>query len=93
VTGGCRKVHNEELRDVNSSASIIRGINSGDVNSSASIIRGINSRRMKWARHVRRMGKKNACRLFIRKPGGKIPPGRQWRRWVDNIKMDLGEIG
>jgi hypothetical protein len=37
--------------------------------------------------------KKNAYRIFVGKPEGKRPPGRPRRRWVDNIKMDLREIG
>jgi hypothetical protein len=37
--------------------------------------------------------KKNACRIFVRKPKGKRPLGRPKRRRVDNIKMDLTEIG
>jgi hypothetical protein len=37
--------------------------------------------------------KKNAYRLLVRKPGGKRPLGRPKRRWVDNIRMDLGEVG
>jgi hypothetical protein len=37
--------------------------------------------------------KRNAYRLLVGKPEGKRPLGRQRRRWVDNIKMDLGEIG
>jgi hypothetical protein len=37
--------------------------------------------------------KKNAYRILVRKPEGKIPLGRQRRRWMDNIKMDLREIG
>jgi hypothetical protein len=36
---------------------------------------------------------KNAYRLFVGKPEGKIPLGRPRRRWVDNIKMDLREVG
>jgi hypothetical protein len=52
------------------------------------------SRRMRWAEHVARMGqKRNAYRLLLGKPEGKIPLGRSRRRWVDNIKMDLREIG
>jgi hypothetical protein len=35
----------------------------------------------------------NAYRLFVGKPEGKRQLGRQKREWVDNIKMDLGEIG
>jgi hypothetical protein len=49
---------------------------------------------MRWAGHVARMGeKRNAYRLLVGKPEGKIPLGRPRRRWVDNIKMDLLEIG
>jgi hypothetical protein len=79
VTGEWRKLHNEELRDLYSSPSIIRIIK---------------SRRMKWAGHVARMGeKRNAHRLLVGKPEGKKPLGRPRRRWVDNIRMDLGEVG
>jgi hypothetical protein len=40
------------------------------------------------------MGKKrNAYRLLVGKPEGKRPLGRPRRRWVDNIRMDLGEVG
>jgi hypothetical protein len=53
----------------------------------------IRSRMMIWAGHVARIGKKrNAYRLLVGKPEGKRPLGRARRRWVDNIKMDLGEI-
>jgi hypothetical protein len=75
VTGEWRKQHNEELRDLYSSPSIIRIIM---------------SRRMRWAGHVARMGKKrNAYRLLVGKPEEKGPLGRLRRRWVDNIRMDL----
>jgi hypothetical protein len=58
--------------------------------SSPSIIRIMNSRRMRWAGHVARMReKRNTYRLLV----GKRPLGRLRRRWVDNIKMDLLEIG
>jgi hypothetical protein len=51
-------------------------------------------RRMRWAGHVARMGEpRNAYRILVGKPEGKRPPGRPRRRWVDNIKMDLREIG
>jgi hypothetical protein len=63
---------------------------------SPSIIRIIKSRRMRWAGHVARMGEnRNAytCRLLVGKPEGKRPLGRQRRRWVDNIRMDLVEVG
>jgi hypothetical protein len=75
VTGEWRKLHNEELRDLYSSPSIIRIIK---------------SRRMRWVGHVARVGeKRNAYRLFV----GKRPLVRARRRWVDNIRMDLGEVG
>jgi hypothetical protein len=62
--------------------------------SSPSIIRIIKSRRMRWAGHAARMGeKRNAYRLLVGKPEGKTPLGRPRRRWVDNIRMDLGEVG
>jgi hypothetical protein len=48
---------------------------------------------MRWAGHVARRGeKKNAYRLLVGKPEGKRPLGRPRRRWVDNIRMDLGEV-
>jgi hypothetical protein len=37
--------------------------------------------------------KRNAYRLLVVKPEGKRPLGRPRRRWVDNIRMDLGEVG
>jgi hypothetical protein len=57
ITGEWRKLHNEELRDLYSSPSIIRIIK---------------SRRMRWAGHVVRMGeKRNAYRLLVGKARGK----------------------
>jgi hypothetical protein len=79
VTGGWRKLHNKELRDLYSLPSIIRIIK---------------SRRMRWAGHVVRMGeKRNMYRLLVGKPEGKRPLGRPRHRWADNIRMDLGEVG
>jgi hypothetical protein len=50
------------------------------------------SRRMRCEGHVARIGeKRNACWLLVRKPDGKRPLGRPRRRWVDNIRMDLGD--
>jgi hypothetical protein len=62
--------------------------------SAPSIIRMIKSRRMRWAGHVARMEeKRNAYRMLMGKPEGERLLGRPRRRWVDNIRMDLGEIG
>jgi hypothetical protein len=53
----------------------------------------IKSRRMRWAGYVERMRKKRtAYRILVGKPEGIRPLGRQRRRWVYNIKMDLREI-
>jgi hypothetical protein len=62
--------------------------------SSPTIIRIIKSRRMRWAGHVARMGeKRTAYRILVGMPEGKRRLGRPRRRWVDNIKIDLREIG
>jgi hypothetical protein len=54
----------------------------------------IKSRRMRVAGHVARMGeKRNAYWIQVGKPEGKPPLGRPRRRWVDNFKMDLRELG
>jgi hypothetical protein len=54
----------------------------------------IKSMRMRWAGHVARMGEnRNAYRILMGNPEGKRPLGRPRRRWVDNIKMVLREIG
>ena len=54
-----------------------------DLYSSPNIVRVIKSRIMRWAGHMARMGK----------PEGRRPLGRHRRRWVDNIRMDLQEVG
>jgi hypothetical protein len=62
--------------------------------SSPSIIRIIKSRRMRWTGHVARMGeKRKAYRLLVGNSEGKRPLRRPRRRLVDNIRMDLGEVG
>jgi hypothetical protein len=53
----------------------------------------IKSRRMSWAGKLARMAKRNAYRILVGKPEGKIPPRRPRCRWVDNIKIDLRETG
>jgi hypothetical protein len=75
--GSLRKLHNDELHDPYSSPNIVRVIK---------------SRRMRWAGHVARMGEgRGVYRVLVGRPEGKRPLGR--RRWEDNIKMDLSEIG
>jgi hypothetical protein len=60
---------------------------------SPSIIR-IMKARLRWAGHVARMGeKRNAYKLLVGKPERRRPLGRPRRRWLDNIRMDLGEVG
>jgi hypothetical protein len=49
---------------------------------------------MRWAGHVARIGeKRNAYRLLVGKPEVKKPLERPRRKWVDNIRMDLVEVG
>jgi len=49
---------------------------------------------MRWVGHVARMGEeRRVYRGFVRKPEGRRPMGRPRRRWVDNIRMDLEEVG
>jgi hypothetical protein len=62
--------------------------------SSPSIIRIIKAKRMRWAGHVARIREnRNVHRLLMRKPEGRRPLGRPRRRWLDNIRMDLVEVG
>jgi hypothetical protein len=79
VTGKSRKLHNEELHDLYSSLGIIRIIN---------------SRRMRYVGHVARMREKRiAYRSLVGKPEVRKPLGRSRHRWLDNIRMDLVEVG
>jgi len=79
VTGEWCRLHNEELNDLYSSPNIVRVIK---------------SRRMRWAGHVARMGEERVVySVLVGKPEGKRPLGRPRRRWVDNIRMDLQEVG
>jgi len=57
-------------------------------------VRVIKSRRMRWAGHVARMGEgRGVYRVLVGKPEGRRPMGRPRRRWEDNIRMDLREVG
>ena len=79
VTGEWTKLHNEEFSDLYSLTNIVRVVK---------------SRRMRWAGHVARMGQgRGVYRILMGKPEGKRPLGRPRRRWEDNIKMDLQEVG
>jgi hypothetical protein len=79
VMGEWRRLHNEELNDLYSSPNIVREIK---------------WRRMRWAGHVAHMGEeRKVYRVLVGKPGGKKSLGRPRRRWVDNIRMDLQEVG
>jgi len=79
VTGEWRKLYNEELRDLYPLPNIVRVVK---------------SRRMRWAGHVVRMGEGRVVhRVLAGKPDGKRPLGRPRRRWEDNIKMYLREVG
>jgi hypothetical protein len=61
--------------------------------SSPGIVRVIKARRMRWVGHVARMGEVRGAYILIGRPEGRRPLGRPRRRWEDNIKMDLREIG
>ena len=61
---------------------------------SPNIVRVIKSRRMRWAGHVARMGEgRGVYMVLVGKPEGKRRLGRPRRRWEDNIRMDLQEVG
>jgi len=79
VTGEWRKLHNEELNDLYFSPNVVRVIK---------------SRRMRLAGHVARTAEgRGVYRLLVGRPEGKRPLGRPRRRWDDNIKMHLQELG
>jgi hypothetical protein len=65
-----------------------------DLYSIPNIVRMVKSRRMRWAGLVAHMGEEGGVhRVLVRKPEGKRPLVRPRRRWEDNIKMDLQELG
>ena len=58
------------------------------------IVRVIKSRRLRWACHVARMEEgRSAFKMSIGTPAGRRPLGRPRRRWEDNIRMNIKEIG
>jgi hypothetical protein len=79
VTWEWRRLHKEELNDLHSSPNIIRVIK---------------SRRMRWVEHAARMGaQRGSYSILVARPEGRRPLGRPRRRWEDNIKTDLQEVG
>jgi len=79
VTGKCRRLHNEELNDLYSSPNIVRVIK---------------SRIIRWAEYMARMDEERGVyRVLVGKLEGKRLLRRPRRRWVDNIRMDLQEVG
>jgi hypothetical protein len=79
VTGEWRKLHNDELHDLHSSATIKRTMM---------------SKIMRWAGHVARIWKgRGVYRDLVGKPEEKGPMVRPRRRWEDNIKIDLQKVG
>ena len=79
VTGEWKKLHNEELSDLYFLPNIVRVVK---------------SRGMIWAAHGACMGERRGVhRVLVGKLEGKRPLGRPRRRWEDNIKMDLQEVG
>ena len=79
VTGEWRKLHIEEIKDLSSSLSTVWMIK---------------SKRMKWVGYVARMvERRGVYRVLVGKSEGNSSLGRLRRRWKDNIKMDLQEVG
>ena len=72
-------MHNEELNELYSSPNIVRVIK---------------LRKMRWGVHVARVGEERGVyRVLMGQPEGRRRLGRLRRRWVDNIRMDLQEVG
>jgi hypothetical protein len=78
VAGGCRRLHNEELHNLYATPNIIRVIKSG---------------RVRWVKHIARLGEKgNVYKILVGRPGGKTPLGIPKRRWEDNIRIGKGKF-
>ena len=79
VMGEWGRLHNKELNDFYSSPNIVRVIK---------------SRRMRWAGHVAHMGEERGVyRVLVGKPEARRSLGRPRRRWADNIRTNLQEVG
>ena len=79
TTGEWRKLYKKEINELYPSLNIIRVIQ---------------AKRMRYAKRLARMGdRKVAPKVMVGKHEGKRPRGRQRRRWEDNIKIDLQELG
>ena len=79
VMGEWRRLHNKELNDLYSSPNIVQVIK---------------SRGMRWAGHVAHMGEeRRVYRVLVGKLEGRRPLGRPRHKWVDNIRLDLQEVG
>jgi len=73
---------------------LIQGLKVNDLYSSPNIFRVIKSRKMGWAGDVVPMGERRGVyRVLVGKPERKRQLGRPGRRWENNIKMDLQEVG
>jgi hypothetical protein len=78
MTGGWRKLHNEELHNLYSSPSIVRMIK---------------SRKIRWTGQIARSSEKmNAFNVLVGTPEGKRPLRRPCCKWVNNFKIDITEI-
>jgi hypothetical protein len=73
-----RRLHNKEIYALYSPTSICM----------------IKLRRLRWTGHVVGMEESRiACRFSVGKPEARIPLGKRWHRWEDNIEMDLIDLG